>query len=200
MTQPQLILASQSKARKALLERLGVTFTTQPAHVDETPLKHEAPLAYVKRVAMAKATAIATANPGCVILAADSPVILGRRILQTPQTEEEAAEMLHLQSGRRVSIPTVMVVMDTSGKLSYKTVSSWVKMKRLTKADIQAYIDAGLWQHTAGGLKIELMENWVQTLHGSKSGIMGLPLYETEVLLTRAGIQTHPFTKSEKAA
>ena len=108
--------------------------------------------------------------------------------------------MLHLQSGRRVSIPTVMVVMDTSGKLSYKTVSSWVKMKRLTKADIQAYIDAGLWQHTAGGLKIELMENWVQTLHGSKSGIMGLPLYETEVLLTRAGIQTHPFTKSEKAA
>ncbi len=196
---PQLILASQSKTRKGLLARLGVEFSTQPADVDETPLKNEAPLAYIKRVAIAKAQAIAANHPGCVILAADSPVILGRRILQTPQTEDEAREMLKLQSGRRIAIPTVVVVIDATGKLHHKTVNSWVKMKRLSASDINAYITAGLWTHTAGGLKIELMENWIQTLHGSKSGIMGLPLYETEVMLTRAGISTQPF-KSEKAA
>ena len=197
---PTLILASQSQPRKHLLEKLGLPFSVQPARVDETPLKNEVPLAYVKRIAMAKAKAVSEANPGCVVLAADTPVILGRRILQTPQTEAEAAEMLRLQSGRRVSIPTVVVVADASGKLHHKTVASWVKMKRLTPADINAYIGAGLWRHSAGGLKIELMENWVQTLHGSKSGIMGLPLYETEVLLARAGLKTQPFTGSSKAA
>lgn len=199
MAQPPLILASQSKYRKELLEKLGVSFTVQPAHVDETPLKNEAPLAYVKRIAIAKAAAISQQNPGSVVLAADTPVIVGRRILQTPQTEEEAAEMLKLQSGRRVAIPTVLAMVDDTGKLHYKTVASWVKLKRLTATDIQAYIAAGLWQYSAGGLKIELMENWIHTLHGSKSGIMGLPLYETEVLLHRAGITTQPF-KSEKAA
>ncbi len=197
---PKLILASQSKTRKRLLEKLGVAFTAQPAHVDETPLKSEAPLAYIKRVAIAKAEAIAALNPGCVILAADSPVILGRRIVQTPQTEDEAVEMLNLQSGRRVAIPTVLVVVDSAGKVHHKTVTSWIKMKKLSKADIAAYMGAGLWKHTAGGLKIELMENWIHTTHGSVSGIMGLPLYETEVLLKRVGIQTNPFSKAEKAA
>lgn len=198
---PNLILASQSKTRKGLLEKLGVAFTTQPAHVDETPLKNEMPLAYIKRVAIAKAEAIAAANAGCVILAADSPVILGRRILQTPQTEEEAKDMLRQQSGRRVAIPTVLVMVDANGKLHHKTVTSWVKMKRLSASDINAYVNAGLWQHTAGGLKIELMDNWIQTTHGSVSGIMGLPLYETEILLARAGIKTQPFAQTgEKAA
>ncbi|TKW61506.1 MAG: septum formation protein Maf [Blastochloris viridis] len=197
---PKLILASQSKTRKGLLEKLGVTFLSQPADVDETPLKNEAPLAYVKRIAISKAETIAATHPGCVILAADSPVILGRRILQTPQTEDEAKDMLKLQSGRRVAIPTVLVLVDSTGKLHHKTVNSWIKMKRLSASDINAYVDAGLWKHTAGGLKIELMENWIQTTHGSVSGIMGLPLYETEVLLARAGIQTNPFSKAEKAA
>ena len=188
-----LILASQSKYRKQLLEKLGIAFTTQPAHIDETPLKHEAPLAYVKRIAIAKATAISKANPGSVVLAADTPVILGRRILQTPQTEAEARDMLLLQSGRRVRIPTVLVLADASGKIHTRLNDSWVKMKPLATAEIDTYLAAGLWQHSAGGLKVELMSHWIITLHGSVSGIMGLPLYETATLLNRAGIKTIPF-------
>lgn len=182
-----VILASKSKPRAELLRKLGVAFSVQPANVDETPLKNEAPLAYVKRIAMAKAAAISAANPGSVVLAADTPVILGRRILQNPATAEEAAAMLKLQSGRRVSIPTVVVVADATGKLHTKTAASWVKMKRLTAAEIDAYLATDMW-HGAGGLCIEIAEQWCPVMHGSYSGIIGLPLYETALLLTRAGV------------
>lgn len=187
-----LILASKSKHRADLLRKLGVPFTTQPADVDETPLKNEAPLAYVKRIALAKATAVSAANPGSVVLAADTPVILGRRILQTPATPEEATAMLRLQSGRRVSIPTVVVVADATGKIHTKTVDSWIKLKRLSEAEIKAYLTTDMW-HGAGGLCIEAAEQWCLALHGSYSGIIGLPLYETSVLLTRAGLKVNPF-------
>lgn len=191
-----IILASQSKHRAALLEKLGVPFTVQPAHVDETPLKNETPLAYVKRIAMAKAQAIATANPGKVVLAADTPVIVGRRILQTPQTQEEAAEMLRLQSGRRVSIPTVVVVVDATGKLHHKISTNWLKFKRLTDADIQPYLATAPWNKVSGALKLELIEPWILTMHGTISGTIGLPLYETATLLARAGVKIQPFLTS----
>ena len=188
-----LILASQSKHRARLLQSLGVPFTVQPAHVDETPLPHEAPLAYVKRIALAKAAAVADKNPGSVVLAADTPVIVGRRILQTPQTEDEAAAMLQMLSGRRVSIPTVVAMADAQGKLHSKTAASWVKFKRLSKADIQAYVAAGAWQHVSGAVQLEgYAEPWITAMHGSYSGIIGLPLYETTLLLQRAGIATKP--------
>lgn len=188
----QLILASQSKYRKELLEKLGVPFTVQPAHVDETALKNETPLAYVKRIAMAKAAAISKANPGSVVLAADTPVIVGRRILQTPASLEEATAMVRLYSGRRVHIPTTIVVADATGKLHVKVTQNWVKFKRLTDTEIAAYLSSTPWQ-VAGALKIEYVEPWLATTHGSLSGIIGLPLYETSILLARAGIQTKPF-------
>jgi septum formation protein len=195
MKQPQLILASQSKYRKALLEQLGVPFTVQPAHVDESELKNETPLAYVKRIAMAKAAAISQQNPGSVVLAADTPVIVGRRILQTPATPEEAAEMIKLYSGRRVHIPTTLVVADASGKLHVKVTKNWIKFKRITVSDINDYLTHANWR-VAGALKIEQIEPWIQSTQGTFSGIIGLPLYETTVLLTRAGIPTQPFSKA----
>lgn len=192
-----IILASQSKTRKALLSKLlgplGVPFTVQPAHVDETPLKNETPLAYVKRIALAKAAAVSAANPGVVVLAADTPVIVGRRILQTPATADEAAAMLRLQSGRRVSIPTVVVVADATGKLHHKTIVSWAKFKTLSEDEIAAYLATGLWQNISGAIKDDSVDHWFIKVHGSFSGFMGLPLYETSVLLARAGIHVNPF-------
>lgn len=193
---PNLILASQSPQRKALLQQLGVTFTIQPADVDESELKHEAPLAYVKRIAMAKAAAISAANPGSVVVAADTPVIVGRRILQKAKTYDEAVQMLKLQSGRRVSIPTVVVVADASGKLHHKVSASWVKLKRLSDTEITNYLASIEWHRFSAAMRIEDMEPWVSTMHGSYSGIIGLPLYETSILLARAGIQVNPFSKA----
>lgn len=188
-----IILASQSQQRKQLLASLGVSFTTQPAHIDETPLKHESPLAYVKRIAMAKAAHVSAANPGSIVVAADTPVIVGRRILQTPQTPEEARNMLRLQSGRRVAIPTTVVVADSKGKLHTKVCQSWIKLKPLTTTEIENYITANLWKNSAGGIKTEIIHSWIITTHGSVSGILGLPLHETATLLARAGIQINPF-------
>lgn len=192
---PSLILASQSKYRKGLLEQLGIPFTVQPAHVDETELKNETPMAYVKRIAIAKATAISKANPGSVVLAADTPVIVGRRILQTPSTREEAVAMVQLYSGRRVHIPTTIVVADASGKLHVKITRNWIKFKRITKAEIETYLNHATWQ-VAGALKIEQIEPWIATMQGTHSGIIGLPLYETSILLARAGLKAQPFNKA----
>ncbi|RYG61083.1 MAG: septum formation protein Maf [Alphaproteobacteria bacterium] len=189
----QLILASQSPQRKSLLGQLGISFTIQPADVDESPLKNETPLAYVKRIAIAKAAAVSTANPGSVVLAADTPVIVGRRILQKPATLEEAKAMLRLQSGRRVHIPTVVAVADASGKIHHKVVESWIKLKRLSEAEITAYLAVVPWAHLSAAARIENLEPFILTTHGSISGIIGLPLYETTVLLARAGIKINPF-------
>ncbi len=189
----QLILASQSFYRKLLLEKLGVPFTVQPADVDETEHKNEKPLDYVKRVAIAKATAISQLNPGAVVVAADTPVLVGRRILQTPATEDEAREMLYLQSGRRVTVPTVLVVADASGKVHHKVVVSWFKFKQLKKDEVEAYIASGNWQKASGAIKFDYVDHWVTDFYGSMSGAKGLPLYETTVLLARAGIKVQPF-------
>ncbi|NBV54401.1 MAG: septum formation protein Maf [Proteobacteria bacterium] len=187
--QPRVILASRSPARATLLRQLGLEFTIAPAHVDETVMKNENPLAYVRRVARAKASKVAAQNPGCVVVAADTPSVLGRRILQTPETAEEVRVMLRQQSGRRVTVPTVVAVVDEHGKLRDKTIVSWVKLKRLSEREIEHHIQTGLWQGTAGALKLEDTEHWIMQMHGSRSGIMGLPMYETALLLRAAGIK-----------
>lgn len=195
-TQPPLILASQSRHRASLLKRLGVSFTVHPAHVDETPLKGETPLAYVKRIALAKAAKVAEEKSGQVVLAADTPVIVGRRILQTPKTREEAAGMLRLQSGRRVHIPTVVAVANAQGKLTSKTADSWIKFKVLSEAEINDYLKLDLWKYTSGALSIEAVEHWVVKMQGSVSAIIGLPLYETSLLLRNAGVTLNPYKEA----
>ncbi len=179
--------------RAKLLASLGVPFTVAIADVDETPLRHEHPLHYVQRVALAKARTVAAAHPGCVVLAADTPVLLGRRILQNPATAEEAVAMLRLQSNRRVHIPTAVVVIDASGHVRSTLVPAWIKLKALSEPEIAAYVASGLWQGTSGGVKGEAAEAWFVKMAGSRSGYLGLPLYETAKLLSAAGIVVEPF-------
>ena len=199
MATPTLILASRSPRRRALLAQLGVPFTVMSADVDETPLRQEAPLVYVQRVAMLKARAVAAANPGCVVLAADTPVLVGRRILQNPATPAEATAMLRLQSNRRVHVPTAVVVIDAQGKERSLLVPSWVKLKMLQDDEITAYLQHDLWQGVSGAIQLEQLEPWVVKTFGSMSGIMGLPLYETAKLLRAAGVAVAPFNPIPEA-
>lgn len=189
----KLILASQSVDRKRLLEKLGIPFTTSPADIDESELKHESPRAYVIRIARAKAEKVAAENPGCVVLAADTPLVVGRRILQKAESKAEAVAMIKRQSGRRVHIPTVVAVANAEGKISHTYVESWIKFKRITDAEIEAYLArVPRYKHLAGALSVEDADAWIQTIHGSHSGIIGLPLYETTLLLKKAGITVPP--------
>lgn len=191
----KLILASQSPRRKellsGLLEGTGITFTTLPADVDESTRKGEPPLTYVQRVADTKALKIASENPGSVVIAADTPLIVGRRILQKAESFEEACAMLKLQSGKRVHIPTAVAVVDTKGKIHRKLNESWIKFKPLSDKEIKDYLsDSQNWQGISAAVQVENphMASMISTMHGSYSGILGLPLYETRVLLARCGV------------
>jgi septum formation protein len=186
---PPLILASQSPRRKDFLSLLDIPFTIQPAHVDETALPGEAPLAYVLRVAKAKAAAVAAQNPGACVLAADTPVICEGAILQTPADAEEAAAMLRLQSGKRVGVPTVVVVQTPTGQVLAETVESWVEFKTLGEAEIAAYVaHADAWQGVSGAFKIQGLGAAIITGQGgTSSAIMGFPLAQVAQLLRRAG-------------
>lgn len=179
------ILASASPRRVQLLALIGVTPShIIPADIDETPLKNELPLAYVKRVATAKARKVAQSNPAEKILSADTVVALGRRIL--PKTEDEGAarECLALLSGRRHRVITCVCVMDANGKLRSKTVTTTVRFSRLTPAMIEEYIASNEWNGKAGGYAIQgLAAAFIPFISGSHSNVVGLPLYETAQLL-----------------
>lgn len=189
--QAPLILASRSAYRARLLTSLGVPFQQIPADIDETPTRNEMPLAYVTRMARSKATALAAQYPDAVILAADTPVIVGRKILQTPSDEADAEAMLRLQSGRKVHVPTVVAMAAPGQGVCHLTAESWVKFKVLAAPDIQQILSSGHWRNCSGALQIDdpATERWLKTVHGSISGIIGLPLYQTARLLRRAGYQ-----------
>ncbi len=190
---PPLLLASRSRHRSKLLESLlqpvGLSFTTQPADIDETPLRNELPLAYVTRMARTKAETLHRLNPSATILAADTPVILGRSILQTPGSEAEARAMLQRQSGRKVRVPTVVALATPAGDIWHEVSDNWLKFKVLSEDDISRMLASGHWQHCSGALQVEdcAADAWIKTMYGSLSGIIGLPLYETAKLLRRAG-------------
>ncbi len=189
MTEHQtLVLASKSPRRRALLAQIFPDFTVDSADIDETEKPRENPYAYTRRVARAKAEVVAKRHPNAYILAADTPVICGRQILQTPETEGEAAEMLRAQSGRKVYVPTAVCLITPAGERREKLVKSWLKLKKLSADEIQAYLDANLWQGRSGAIDIESSEVFLQTIHGSYSGIIGLPLYETACLLRGEGL------------
>ncbi|MFZ2619975.1 MAG: Maf family nucleotide pyrophosphatase [Alphaproteobacteria bacterium] len=187
----QLILASQSPRRKELLGRLVAAFEVMPADVDETELKGEKPLDYCQRVAKAKAMKIHAEQPQATVLAADTPVIVGRRILQTAHTLEQAREMLGHMSGRRIYVPTAMCVITPEGKVFEDVAVSWLKLKKLTAAEMNKHVaDPQNWEGASGAFKIQTsgFEQYVIQLHGHLSGIMGLSLYHTAKLLRRADV------------
>ncbi|HEX8624851.1 MAG TPA: Maf family protein [Allosphingosinicella sp.] len=183
----RLILASASPRRLDLLARLGLTpDAVVPAEIDETPLRTEIPDRYACRMAMEKAAAVA--EPGSVVLAADTVVAAGRRILPKTQTEDEARTSLTLLSGRRHRVHCAVAVTDADGRTRMRLSTSLVAFKRLSSDEIEAYLAAGEWRGKAGGYAIQgRAEALVRMLSGSHSGVMGLPLYETRALLRAAG-------------
>jgi len=183
----RLILASASPRRLELLARLGVTpDAVVPAEIDETPRKGEIPDRYACRMAAEKAAAAAEA--GNLVLAADTVVAAGRRILPKAESEDEARAALALLSGRRHRVHSAVAVADAQGRTRLRLSTSLVAFKPLSAAEIDSYLASGEWLGKAGGYAIQgRAEALVRSLSGSHSGVMGLPLYETRALLRAAG-------------
>lgn len=184
-----LILASASPRRLELLARIGVTpDAVVPADIDETPIKQELPRVYAERMAREKAEAVAAARPDALVLAGDTVVAVGRRILPKAETEAEARRCLALLSGRRHRVLSALCLARPDGTLRSRLSESIVRVKRLTEAEIQDYIDSGEWRGKAGGYAIQgRAEALILDLAGSYSGVMGLPLYDARMLLAAAG-------------
>jgi septum formation protein len=183
----RLILASASPRRLELLARIGVTpDVVRPADIDETPLEAELPALYAGRMAAEKA--VAAREPGCVVLAADTVVAVGRRILPKTEDEDEARRMLTLLSGRRHRVLSAVSLVDAAGRGRHRLSTSIVGFKRLSEDELAGYLASGEWRDKAGGYAIQgRAEALVRFLSGSHSGVMGLPLYETRLLLRSAG-------------
>jgi septum formation protein len=187
MSGPRLILASASPRRLELLARLGVVpDAIAPADIDESPLGGELPLPYAQRIAAAKAEAAAQAE--AIVLAADTVVAAGRRILPKAEDEATARRCLALLSGRRHRVHSAVTVIDAEGRARHRVSTSMVAFKQLHPHELAAYLASGEWRGKAGGYAIQgRAEALVRMLHGSHSGVMGLPLYETRTLLRAAG-------------
>lgn len=184
-----LVLASSSPRRRDLLARLGITPSRIASpDIDETPLKGEAPRAYALRMAVEKARAVQR-GPGEVILAGDTSVALGRRILPPAETEVLQRQMLGALSGRRHQCISSVCVIDAAGRERVRQVETEVIFKRLSPEELAAYIASGEGLGKAGGYAIQgRAEALIRRLSGSHSGVIGLPLYETRALLRASGI------------
>lgn len=193
-TAVQIYLASQSPRRRGLLRQIGVRFRVLAPDVNEMPMLHEAPEAYVARIARIKAEV--TWARICKqrmkpypVLAADTSVILGRRIFGKPATNAAAQEMLQALSGRTHQVLT-SVVMVQERRVQLMSSVSKVKFRRLSDLEIARYIASGESRDKAGGYAIQgLAAAFIARLEGSYSGVMGLPLFETTRLLKTFGVQ-----------
>lgn len=185
----RLVLASASPRRLELLARIGVIpDAVDPADLDESVTKGEAPRAHVMRLAAAKAAAVAARHPEAVVLAADTIVATGRRILPKTEDEPGVRACLTRLSGRRHHVLTAVTVTH-AGVARHRLSDTIVAFKVLTTAEIDTYVESGEWRGKAGGYAIQgRAEAYVRYLAGSHSGVVGLPLFETRSLLTGFGI------------
>ena len=190
MQRPRFILASASPRRQELLARIGLLpDAVDPADIDETPRKGERPEPHVARLAAEKAAVVATRHPGAVVLAADTLVAAGLRILPKVEDETTARQCLTLLSGRRHRVLTAVTLIDAAGVARHRLSRSTVRVARLSDADVEAYIRSGEWLGKAGGYAIQgRFEAHVQWMEGSFSGIMGLPLADARAMLATAGL------------
>lgn len=155
--------------------------------IDESPLKGEVPRAYALRLAQAKAAAVAR-GPGEIVLAGDTTVALGRRILPPADSEAVQRELLGLISGRRHSCISAICVIDEAGTSRTRVVETVVAFKRLSPQELDAYVASGEGLGKAGGYAIQgRAEALIRFVSGSHSGVIGLPLFETRALLRTAG-------------
>ena len=185
-----LILASASPRRRELLARLGIEPSAIAAtDLDESPHPGEQPRAHAVRLAAEKARAAAALSPGAFVLAGDTVVGVGRRILPKAEDEATARACLALLSGRRHRVFSAVALSDPGGKLRQALSETSLRFKRLSPSEIDAYIAGGEWRGKAGGYAIQgAAEGFCLWLQGSHSGVMGLPLYETRKLLIAAGL------------
>jgi len=185
---PRLVLASASPRRLELLRQIGIEpDAVTPADIDETPLKDETPRRLADRLARGKAEAGARAAPGDLVLAADTVVAVGRRILPKAESEQEARDCLALLSGRNHMVMTG-VAAASGGGVSVRVVETRVQFKRLSDQEVEAYIASGEWRGKAGGYAVQGRAGaFVIALHGSYSAVVGLPLHETLNLLVGRG-------------
>ena len=188
---PPLILASASPRRLALLRQAGYEpDSVEPAEIDETAFPGELPRALTRRLAAEKARAVAERRPGAWILAADTVVACGRRILPKPATAEAAQDCLALLSGRRHRVFGSVHAIDPEGNGRARDVVTAVAFKRLTAGEIERYTASGEWRDKAGGYAIQGRAGaFVRFLGGSYFNVVGLPLYETAALLEGLGLR-----------
>ncbi len=189
-----LVLASASPRRLELLERIGIAPDEVLApEIDETPLKAEPSMALAGRLAEAKARVIADARPGCFVLAADTVVAMGRRMLPKAEEPSTAEDCLRRLSGRRHRVVTGVALIAPDGRSGRRRVVSTVTFKRLSPREIDWYLVHGEWRGKAGGYAIQgRAEVFVRALRGSYSNVVGLPLAETWNLLGGLGYAIPP--------
>lgn len=183
-----LVLASASPRRLELLALIGVTpDRVEPADIDETPLKGETPIRLAERLARTKAETLAARSPDALVLAADTVVSVGRRLLEKAADEAEAERFLRLLSGRNHRVHTGVAI-AADGRVSARVVETRVAFKTLSDAEIAAYLASGDWRGKAGAYGIQGPAGaFVRRIVGSHPAVMGLPLYETVALLRGAG-------------
>lgn len=186
-----LVLASASPRRRDLLAQIGLApDQIVPADIDETPRPGELPRPHAGRLAGEKAHAVVAEG---YILAADTVVGVGRRILPKTETAEEAEACLRLISGRAHQVHTGVCVRAPDGRSASRIVSTRVIIKRLTEEEIALYLDSGEWNGKAGGYAIQgLAARFVKSISGSHPAVMGLPLYETAAMLEGLGYCAGP--------
>ena len=195
----KLVLASGSPRRIELLQQAGIEpDRIFPADVDETPHRAEHPRSLAKRLSRAKADkahAMLAKEPGwegAYILAADTVVAVGRRILPKAEVVDEASNCLRLLSGRSHRVFSGVCMITPSGKVREKLVETRVRFKRLSREELESYLASGQWRGKAGGYAVQgLAGSFVVKLVGSYTNVVGLPLYETVNLLVGDGYRVH---------
>jgi septum formation protein len=184
----RLILASASPRRVELLRDAGYAFDVEPAHVDETEVAGELPRAYVLRVAALKARTIAARHPEDIVLAADTTVVVDGGMLGKPRDDEDARRMLGLLSGRAHDVLTGMVVVS-AGRESSAVVETCVRFRSLTPAEVDWYIASGEPHDKAGAYGVQgLASRFVESVEGSYSNVVGLPVGAVRTLLEAVGL------------
>ena len=196
---PKIVLASGSPRRLSLINQAGIEpDALRPTELDETPIKGELPRACANRLARAKAeAALGTIRledelKGAFVLAADTVVAVGRRILPKAELLDEAAQCLRLLSGRNHRVYTAICLVTPKEAFRQRLVETRVRFKRLSKEDIESYLAAGEWRGKAGGYAAQgLAGTFIVKLVGSYTNVVGLPLYETVALLSGEGFPAH---------
>jgi septum formation protein len=189
-TAQRLVLASASPRRLDLLRQIGlVPDAVDPADIDESPLPRELPPQHAARLALAKAEAVAARHPGAFVLAADTVVACGRRILPKAETESQARACLGLLSGRRHRVlGGVVLLAPESGRMVERLVRTDVTFKPLSHEETESYLASGEWHGKAGGYAIQgRAAAFVRWIGGSYSNVVGLPLFEVAGMLRGAG-------------